>query len=105
MAWQDGRTVAAVTCCAGRESSDPGGSVQGRVFLRKNLLNMPLRPFFLTSAANAVWGGRGKYRTRQRFPRRSSAARSVLAISMATVIGPTPPGTGVIQPATSLTAP
>jgi hypothetical protein len=30
-----------------------------------------------------------------------SAARSVFFISMAMVIGPTPPGTGVINPATS----
>ncbi|MCU1478873.1 MAG: hypothetical protein JWQ64_3566, partial [Subtercola sp.] len=35
----------------------------------------------------------------------SSAARSVLLSSMAMVIGPTPPGTGVMRPATSATAP
>jgi hypothetical protein len=33
----------------------------------------------------------------------SSAAWTVFCISMAMVIGPTPPGTGVIQLATSLT--
>src|SRR5690606_13683154 len=32
-----------------------------------------------------------------------SAATTVLVSSIAIVIGPTPPGTGVIQPATSLT--
>ena len=37
--------------------------------------------------------------------RRISAARSVFDISIATVIGPTPPGTGEIHPATSLTGP
>jgi len=86
VAWQDGRTVAAGTCCAGGESSDPGGSVQGRVFPAKT--------------------GESRHNAQNyRLPRRSSAARSVLAISMTTVIGPTPPGTGVIQPATSLTGP
>jgi hypothetical protein len=40
------------------------------------------------------------------YPRRafSSAAKSVLASSIATVNGPTPPGTGVIRPATPRTA-
>ena len=33
-----------------------------------------------------------------------SAASTVFDISMAIVIGPTPPGTGVIQPATSAAA-
>ena len=32
------------------------------------------------------------------------AAIKVFNISIATVIGPTPPGTGVIKPATALTA-
>src|SRR5581483_161545 len=36
--------------------------------------------------------------------RRCSAARTVLAISIAIVSGPTPPGTGVNAPATSLTS-
>ncbi len=35
---------------------------------------------------------------------RSEAALNVLASSIAIVIGPTPPGTGVIAPATSATA-
>ena len=35
---------------------------------------------------------------------RSRAALSVFTSSIAIVIGPTPPGTGVIAPATSLTA-
>ena len=34
-------------------------------------------------------------------PRRAQAARTVLRRRQAIVIGPTPPGTGVIQPATS----
>src|SRR5213075_2762550 len=36
--------------------------------------------------------------------REARAARTQFSSSMAIVIGPTPPGTGVIQPATSLTA-
>lgn len=36
-------------------------------------------------------------------PRWEAAAFRVLRISIATVIGPTPPGTGVIHPATRLT--
>src|ERR1051325_10097122 len=40
---------------------------------------------------------------RQDQPRLRSAAVTVFFISMAIVIGPTPPGTGVIAPATSLT--
>ena len=37
-------------------------------------------------------------------PRRSFAARTVFAISIAMVSGPTPPGTGVMAPATSATS-
>ena len=35
----------------------------------------------------------------QRSPSRASAARQVFSMSMAMVMGPTPPGTGVIAPA------
>ncbi len=40
----------------------------------------------------------------ERDPRRRRAAFTVLLISMAMVSGPTPPGTGVIAPATSATS-
>ena len=43
-------------------------------------------------------------RLHARQPRRSSAAFKVFFIKVATVMGPTPPGTGVIQPATLFAA-
>jgi len=46
---------------------------------------------------------RARSRTHDPWPRRRRAARAVLAMSMAMVSGPTPPGTGVIRPAMGAT--
>jgi SAM-dependent methyltransferase len=61
----------------------PGGGVTGPAVARD-------RPTALTAADQAS-------------PRRCRAAVSVFCSSIVTVIGPTPPGTGVIAPATSAT--
>src|SRR5437763_1332022 len=61
----------------------------------------PLQPHLDPEAAGSRDPGHGRVKRGQDV--RVSSAASVLAISIARVISPTPPGTGVTQPATSAT--
>src|SRR5690606_32227213 len=54
-----------------------------------------------SAAAISGSGRRGNQNFGIGWPKDLQAATSVLAISMAMVIGPTPPGTGVMAPATA----
>ena len=73
---------------------------------KSNFFNHNAKSYNAEYAENA--GGRREKQLLHVFagsgtPRRSLAACTVLAMSMAMVSGPTPPGTGVMAPATSAT--
>src|SRR5208282_4607371 len=83
------------------------GTVDGDALHRaiKLALNMA-HGLVLTAIPANIYGRYGSYRIATALtacPRRSFAALTVLLISMAMVSGPTPPGTGVMAPATSAT--